>query len=193
MKTIALFLVGLVLSVSTAFAQTQTVQQVKKEMKQEKRAERKAYDQAYDKAIFNQAYTSLKDSLFVLQAYQFTFQDGSTYEVNSTTNFIHMNGDKVFVQTASNLPISGQNGLGGITLKGYPSNVKFTQDKHGNVTMTMDVFGILMNAQIVINLYVGGNNAQATIYPTFSNNNLTMQGNIVPLSESSIFQSGNYY
>ncbi|MGL4807005.1 MAG: DUF4251 domain-containing protein [Bacteroidales bacterium] len=189
MKTIALFLVGLFATVSTISVSAQTAKQVKEEMKQEKKAERKAYD----KKIFNQAYQSMQDSLFVLQAYQFTFQDGTTVEVNSTTNFIHMNGDKVFVQTASNLPIMGQNGLGGITLKGYPQNVKFTQDKAGNVTMTMDVFGILMSAQIVINLYQGGNNAQATIYPTFSNNNLTMQGNIQPLSESSIFQSGNYY
>ncbi len=99
-----------------------------------------------------------------------------------------MNGNRATVQTAFNTPYPGPNGIGGVTVDGNSSDMKMNVDKKGNVNCSFSVQGIGISAQVFINMSSGNNTASVTISPNFNNNNLTLNGNIVPLDQSNIFK-----
>ena len=108
--------------------------------------------------------------------------------VTSNTNFVLMNGNRATVQTAFNTPYPGPNGIGGVTVDGNSSDMKMNIDKKGNVNCSFSVQGIGISAQVFINMSSGNNSASVSISPNFNNNNLTLNGNIVPLDQSNIFK-----
>ena len=57
------------------------------------------------------------------------FKYGTSAFVSSNTNFVGLDGDKAVVQVAFNVPFSGPNGLGGITVDGNASNYKVKPTK----------------------------------------------------------------
>ncbi len=100
--------------------------------------------------------------------------------------------EKTMVQIASNSPYPGPNGLGGITVQGSASNVQVKQENNGNVYLSMSVQGIFISATVNLVLYSGTNNAMVTVDPNFSGNNLTMNGTLLPYSDSNVFQGTTY-
>ena len=116
---------------------------------------------------------------------------GSAF-VTSNTNFVLMNGNRATVQTAFNTPYPGPNGIGGVTVDGNSSDMKMNIDKKGNVNCSFSVQGIGISAQVFINMSSGNNTASVSISPNFSNNNLTLNGNIVPLDQSNIFKGRSW-
>lgn len=70
---------------------------------------------------------------FILEADHVIFKHGTSAFVSSNTNFVAVKDDKAVVQVAFNIPVSGPNGLGGITVEGSTSNYKQTTDKKGNI------------------------------------------------------------
>ena len=118
--------------------------------------------------------------------------NGRVYYVNSNTNFVSLNDGQAMVQIASNSPYPGPNGLGGITVQGSASNVQVKQENNGNVYLSMSVQGIFISATVNLVLYSGTNNAMVTVDPNFSGNNLTMNGTLLPYSDSNVFQGTTY-
>ena len=57
---------------------------------------------------------------------------------------------------------------------------------------SFSVQGIGISAQVFINMSSGNNTASVSISPNFSNNNLTLNGNIVPLDQSNIFKGRSW-
>jgi hypothetical protein len=86
---------------------------------------------------------------------------------------------------------SGPNGVGGVTVDGLVSGMERMVDKRGNVTISFNVMGIGINAQIEIYMTPGTNSATATIYPNFNSNTVWLQGNIVPYENSDIFEGNS--
>ena len=129
---------------------------------------------------------------FVLEANQVVFRNGMSAFVTSNTNFVLMNGNRATVQTAFNTPYPGPNGIGGVTVDGNSSDMKMNIDKKGNVNCSFSVQGIGISAQVFINMSSGNNTASVSISPNFSNNNLTLNGNIVPLDQSNIFKGRSW-
>jgi|YelNatPaOPRAMG01_1025707.scaffolds.fasta_scaffold03713_5 hypothetical protein len=159
---------------------------IKKEMEQAKKAARDAAKMAaYDKAV-----QALKDKDWILEASQVYNKWGRIFEVNDNTNFIMLEKDKAYLQLAFNGFRSGPNGIGGVTLKGYPTKISIKTDKSGNVTYTMNVFGNGLNADITIWLGYGDNHAEAMVNATFSNGQVSFSGRLVPLAESNYYRSG---
>lgn len=78
-----------------------------------------------------------------------------------------VNGNKGSVQVAFNIPVSGPNGLGGVTVDGNVSGYKVTTDKKGNIRLAMNITGVGISAQVNISLANGGNNATVDILPNF--------------------------
>lgn len=164
----------------------------KKQERKEKREQRLAKDEAMDEAEFNDAMQAITDKSFVLEATSVQPLNGQVYYVNSNTNFVSLNNGQAMVQIASNSPYPGPNGLGGVTVQGSASNIQVKQESNGNVYLTMNVQGVFISATVNLVLYSGTNNASVTVDPNFSGRNLTMNGTLLPYSQSNIFQGTTY-
>jgi Domain of unknown function (DUF4251) len=164
----------------------------KKEERKEKKEERLAKDAAMGEAAFNSAMQAITNKSFVLEANSVQPMNGMVYYVNSNTNFVSLNNGQAMVQIASNSPYPGPNGLGGITVQGSASNVQIKQENNGNVYVSMSVQGIFISATVNLVLYSGTSNASVTVDPNFSGNNLTMNGTLLPYSQSNVFQGTTY-
>ncbi len=184
---IALVVVVVFASCSTS-SQGTTSGSSSQDARNQKRAEQKQEEAEYDEANYQIAMKALTDKEFVLEADQLMSRFGRVLYVNSTTNFVMVNKDKATVQIAANNFIAGPNGVGGITVDGTVSDVKTKIDKKGNVDFSFAVQGIGISAQVYITMTHGSNTAQATVYPNFNSNNVTLSGNIVTLGETSTFK-----
>ena len=151
-------------------------------------SERREINELTDSIAGVQAAAAVQNRDFVLEANQVTFKSGNTVYVNSTTNFISVKGDRAVVQVSPSNFSAGPNGVGGVTVDGMISGMQKMVDKKGRTTISFNVTGIGINAQIEIYMVPGTNNASATIYPNFNSNTVWMQGDIVPYDNSSVFE-----
>lgn len=196
MKKFIAFVAFVLVSASTMmYAQesnTATRRSDKKAQRDAERAKLRAEEQVQDMAAYQQALQALKNKQFVLEANQVIFRNGVSAFVTSNTNFVLMNNSRATVQTAFNTAYPGPNGIGGITVDGNSSDLKMNVDKKGNVNCSFSVQGVGISAQIFITMSNGSNSASVTISPNFNNNNLTLNGNIVPLDQSNIFKGRSW-
>lgn len=152
------------------------------------KAERKALQERIDSLQYAEAVQALNDRAFTLEADQVLFKYGQMAYVNSNTNFVSVKDNHAVVQVAFNIPISGPNGLGGVTVEGTFTGYDLKKDKKGNLSLSMNVLGTGISARVDITLYEGGNNATVYITPNFNSNRMTLNGVIVPLQKSSVFK-----
>lgn len=69
-----------------------------------------------DSVYWDEALDAIKDTTFTLEADKVVFPYGQIAYVNSNTNFVSVNKDDAVVQVAFNVPFSGPNGIGGVSL-----------------------------------------------------------------------------
>lgn len=181
MKRILIVMIAAVFGIAAATAQDEQPRKLTKQ-------ERKALRARIDSLLFAQAEGAIMDSMFVLEADEVVFKRGYTAHVTSNTNFVAVEGDKAVVQVAFNVPWSGFNGLGGITVEGLVSKYETRTDKRGNLYVEMSVSGRGISAQVWITLMAGCNRATVTILPNFHSGRLTLNGVIVPEEDSSVFK-----
>ncbi len=138
-----------------------------------------------------QARAALVNRDFVLEATSITFKTGTTSFVNSSTNFISLKGDKAVVQISPSSFVSGPNGVGGVTVEGNVTDLQVRTDSKGRTTLSMNVMGIGINAQVEVYMYPGSSRASATVYPNFNSNTLWVQGTLVPYENSNVFEGNS--
>ena len=153
--------------------------------------QRRALSELTDSIAGVQAAAAVRNQDFVLEANQVTFKNGATVFVNSNTPFISVKGNRAVVQISPSNFAAGPNGVGGVTVDGTISGMERMVNKKGNVTISFNVMGIGINAQIEIYMTPGTNSASATIYPNFNSNTVWLQGNIVPYENSDIFEGNS--
>ena len=195
MKRIVSFIVVLAVAMcgmTQVMAQKSITKEAKKVEREIKKQERLAQDAVEGQEEFNAAVQAINNQSFVLEANNIQPMNGQVFYVNSNTNFVSLNDGQAMVQIASNSPYPGPNGLGGITVQGSASNVQVKQENNGNVYLSMSVQGIFISATVNLVLYSGTNNAMVTVDPNFSGNDLTMNGTLLPYSQSNIFQGTTY-
>lgn len=129
---------------------------------------------------------------FVLKADRLVSKRGHTVYVNDITNFISVSGDYATVQIAPSYSGGGPNGVGGITLDGKVSNVKYDIRKNGNKTLSMNVMGSVISATLFIELYDGGNNAEVTVTSNFHSLKVTLMGTLTPTDDTYIYKGTSY-
>ena len=154
--TVAILLAG----AGTGYAQSQDANSRKMARKQ-----MKAEQDARDRLAFEEARKAIEAKEFVLEADQVSFKSGSTAQVSSNTNFVAVQGDKAVVQVAFDIPVSGPNGLGGVTVSGSTSDYRQSVDKKGNIRVSMNVIGTGISAQVYINLPNGATRPAWTSRP----------------------------
>ena len=141
-----------------------------------------------DSALNAEAVRAINDTAFIIEADQVTFKRGYTAHVTASTNFVAVRGSNAIVQVAFNGPVSGLNGLGGITLEGSISSYKVSTDKKGNMYVELNVSGKGISAQLFISLWKDGNKATVSILPNFNSNKLTLNGMLLKPERSNIFK-----
>ena len=159
-----------------------------KEARAKRRAEQKAMEEVQDSVAFIKAVEALKSGNWVLEADNVVFRNGMLRYVSSNTNYVAVQNGEGTVQTAFNNFVYSPNGLGGVTVQGQISDQKISQDKHGNIFMNFSIFGGAISATLNLTLTGGTNEASVYISPNFNGNNLTMNGNLVPYNEATIFE-----
>ena len=153
--------------------------------------QRREINELTDSIAGVRAAVAVQNRDFVLEANQVTFKNGNTVFVNSTTTFISVKGNRAVVQISPSNFSSGPNGVGGVTVDGTISGMQRMVDKKGRVTVSFNVTGIGINAQVEIYMVPGTNRASATIYPNFNSNTVWIEGNIVPYSSSNVFEGNS--
>ncbi|KIO44056.1 MULTISPECIES: DUF4251 domain-containing protein [Porphyromonadaceae] len=174
-------------------AQTKTKQEIKAERKahrQAMRAHNKMVRQLQNEIAYQNALQALKNNSWALQANTLYNNYGMPMSVTNNTNFIAMDRNRVSLQLAFNGFNPGPNGLGGITVTGWPSSIHQRIDKKGNVTYTFNVMGAAIFAQVTVQLSYGSNYATATVTGNTNGRQLTFSGILLPYSQSNIFESG---
>lgn len=154
-------------------------------------AQRREINDLTDSIAGVQANAAVKNKDFVLEADQVTFKSGNTVFVNSSTTFVSVKGNRAVVQISPSNFSPGPNGVGGVTVDGMISGMQTYVDKRGNTTVTFNVNGIGLNAQVEIYMTPGTNRASATIYPNFNSNTVWIVGDIVPYENSSVFEGAS--
>ena len=154
-------------------------------------AERRQINDLADSIAGVQAAAAVQNRDFVLEADQVTFKNGNTVFVNSSTTFISVKGKRAVVQISPSNFAAGPNGVGGVTVDGTISGMQRIVDKKGRTTLSFNVMGIGINAQIEIYMTPGTNRASATIYPNFNSNTVWLQGNVVPYESSNVIQGSS--
>ena len=150
--------------------------------------QRREINELTDSIAGVQAAAAVKNQDFVLEADQVTFKNGNTVFVNSSTTFVSVKGNRAVVQISPSNFSSGPNGVGGVTVDGTVSGMQRMIDRKGNTTVSFNVMGIGINAQIEIYMTQGTNRASATIYPNFNSNTVWIEGEIVPYANSDVFE-----
>ena len=181
-------LITLVLVSASTLMYAQSSSETRQAERKAQREAQKAREKAENERNYAIAVQALKEGKFVLEADQLVFKRGRSAFVSSTTNFVLMDGEHASVQIAANNALAGPNGIGGITVDGSRKEMKITTDKKGNVNCSFSVQGIGISAQVYITLTNGGNNASARISPNFNSNTLTLNGVLVPLSQSNVYK-----
>ena len=175
-------LITLVLVSASTLMYAQSSSETRQAERKAQREAQKAREKAENERNYAIAVQALKEGKFVLEADQLVFKRGRSAFVSSTTNFVLMDGEHASVQIAANKALAGPNGIGGITVDGS------RKEKKGNVNCSFSVQGIGISAQVYITLTNGGNNASARISPNFNSNTLTLNGVLVPLSQSNVYK-----
>ena len=181
-------LITLVLVSASTLMYAQSSSETRQAERKAQREAQKAREKAENERTYAIAVQALKEGKFVLEADQLVFKRGRSAFVSSTTSFVLMDGEHASVQIAANNALAGPNGIGGITVDGSRKEMKITTDKKGNVNCSFSVQGIGISAQVYITLTNGGNNASARISPNFNSNTLTLNGVLVPLSQSNVYK-----
>lgn len=150
--------------------------------------QRREINELTDSIAGVQAVAAVKNQDFVLEADQVTFKNGNTVFVNSSTTFVSVKGNRAVVQISPSNFSAGPNGVGGVTVDGTVSGMQRMIDRKGNTTVSFNVMGIGINAQIEIYMTQGTNRASATIYPNFNSNTVWIEGEIVPYANSDVFE-----
>ena len=153
--------------------------------------QRKQLKAMMDSINFARAAAAMDNMDFVLRADRLLFKYGHTAYVNSVTNFISVSGDYATVQVAPFYG-GGPNGVGGITLDGRVSNVKYETRKNGNWSLSMSVMGSIISATLNIELYAGGNNAEVTITSNFRSSKITLIGTLTQPDDTYIYKGTSY-
>lgn len=186
-KIIALMMLVFIGASTAMYAQQSSSEKRRAERKAQRDAE-KAREKREEAQAYANAVQAINNRKFVLEADRITFKRGRSAFVTSNTNFVLLNGEKASVQVAFNGPYAGPNGIGGITVDGRVGEIKTTTDKKGNVNCNFNVVGVGISAQVSIRLTHDTNNASVTINPNFNSNRLSLDGKVIPLSESSVFK-----
>ena len=137
------------------------------------------------------AAKAVVDRQFIAIADQITLRRGRTFNVNSSLNYVSLNGNDAVIQVASTSGWPGFNGLGGVTLKGTATDIRKSFDKKGNLSMSMRVSGSGLSGEVRLQMPRGSDRAYVQVKGTFSFNQLSMYCTVEPYDGTGVVQGSS--
>ena len=155
--------------------------------RQEKKMLRKEQKKQYEKMLEVNTSKAISSGFFVLKADQVRSRYGVVYHVNSSINFIAIQGKEAFVQLGSESGI-GANGVGGITLKGEVTNYSVEQDKDkGSYFIKIYTSSTAGSLTIMMQVNNTGEMSTATVTTNWGSR-VDFTGTVVPVTGSRVFK-----
>lgn len=160
--------------------------------KEEKKALKKQEKEQFEKMLVVNTAESIKAKHFVLKADQIRGRRGSMINVNSSINFVSVEGEESYVQMGSESGL-GYNGVGGITLKGRITSFEVKQKgKHGTYYIVMNTLSSAGNLTIMMNINTTGEMASAVVTSNWGSR-VEFNGYLVPLQGSKIHKGSESF
>ncbi|MCT4590760.1 MAG: DUF4251 domain-containing protein [Carboxylicivirga sp.] len=180
-----------ILALSLVLSMTLAVFGQQDEEKKLTRKERREIQKQEQKALSEQQAKVLALAIdkkhWVLEANTLSNKRGSTVNVNSTLNFIAVEGEEAFVQLGSNSGM-GQNGVGGVSVRGKVTKYEVKKnEKKGTYFITVYVTSALGSFDIRLDSNPDGQIANATVQGNRSSR-VQYRGIIVPIPQSSVYK-----
>ena len=148
---------------------------------------RKEMEDVRDSVQAAAAAEAVRNMNFVLEAERLVLVSGESVVVSSVTNFVSVSDDRAVIQVAP-LRGPGVNGVGGITVEGTVSGVRFDTDRRGNTILYFNVSGAAASCRITLTLPKDGVDGRMRIDPNFSSDDITLVGTVVPEELSTVHQ-----
>ena len=158
--------------------------QVSKSRK-ELRAEKKA--QEIEKRNANRLVQEklVAEKTFVLEAQQVFNKIGDMFSLNSSTNFVYLNGDDAVIQLGFD-GLIGWNGVGGITIKGKISRyIVEDENKNKPIYIRMTIQG--SEGFFDITMWISSNGKGEAEVVDIRGNRIKFTGDIVSLDDTRVF------
>ncbi len=147
-----------------------------------------------DTLVFENQYQfnkyMLDNKQFVLQANYLQNQYGVRRFVSSSINFVKVDSTTAVIQIGSNYRL-GVNGVGGVTAKGKITSWKLSEDpKSESFTLFINVMTSIGIYDLMFNIYSNGHST--ALLTGLTAGQLTFDGDIVPISESSVYEGTSF-
>jgi len=164
-------------------------QQDEKKLTRKERREIQKQEQKKRSEQMAQAITiAVDEKQWVLEANTLAGKRGSSVVVNSTLNFIAIEGDEAFVQLGSNSGL-GQNGVGGVSVRGKVTKYEVKKnEKKGTYFITLFVSSALGSFDIRLDSNPDGQIASASVQGSTSSGRVQYRGILVPLQLSTVYK-----
>ncbi|MBR8534260.1 DUF4251 domain-containing protein [Carboxylicivirga sediminis] len=183
MRKLVLITIVLGLSLSVFGQENENKELTRKERREIKKQEQKEQSEAMAKLLA----AAIDEQMWVLEANTLAGKRGASVVVNSTLNFIAVEGDEAFVQLGSNTGM-GQNGVGGVSVRGNVNKYEVKKnEKKGTYFITLYISSALGSFDIRLDCNSDGQIANASVQGNTSKR-IQYRGIIVPLSESSVYK-----
>lgn len=181
------FVVMLVFLVSFNIqAQYQETTKSRKEIRKEKRAQ----EQRLAELKVKEALIALEDKDFTLRADILFNKRSEVFQVVNTTNFVMIEGDKIFVQYGDPLNI-GLNSSGGVTIEGNITKYEIGEYKEGK-PLEARVFFSSPNTTRALSVYIQVTGEIAESRVIVGANRMKMRGQFERTSQSGAIVTRNY-
>lgn len=175
---IELLLMAIVIAVSSNRLYAQNTQENSDLTRKEKKAIERERLHGLNKEM-------LESRSFVLESHYLQNRYGVRIPVNSTINFVRVNGEEAVVQIGSDAGL-GHNGVGGVTAKGRITKwVLKENEKNRTFDLKMNILTSIGMYDITMNI---GNYRASARLTGLRPGNLTFSGDMVALEESVIYE-----
>ncbi|MBI9061502.1 MAG: DUF4251 domain-containing protein [Marinilabiliaceae bacterium] len=165
------------------FAQEEKTKLTRKERREIKKQEQKEYEKNLAAALA----VGIDSQKWVLEANSLSNKRGSSMPVNSTLNFIALEGDEAFIQLGSNSGL-GANGVGGVSVRARVTKYEVKKnEKKGTYFLQIYTSSAIGSFDIRMDCNSSGQIATATISGNTSRK-VTYSGQLVPIEMSTVYK-----
>jgi len=177
-------LITLLLSLSlTVLGQQEEQKLTRKERRAIHKQEQKELSEQMAKVLS----VAIDEKQWVLEANTLANKRGSSINVNSTLNFIAVEGEEAFVQLGSNTHM-GNNGVGGVSVRGKITKYEVKKnEKKGTYFISLFVSSAIGSFDIRLDCNADGQMSSASVQGNTSSR-IQYRGIIVPLQSSTVYK-----
>lgn len=162
-------------------------QDAQKMSSKEKKAKKKADREVYEAQLKQELALSIDSAQWVLEANQIANKTGAPIQVNSTLNFVAIEGENAFIQIGSNAGM-GSNGVGGVSVDARVTKYEVKKnEKNGSYYIQINTSSTAGSFTINIDCNATGEYARATVQGNTSRQ-VQYTGEIVPLKKSRVYK-----